>query len=125
SKVICLICSSDGQDGIVVHGAGIREYKGYKRGVMEDEQQFSDAIVDAIALAENEARRRVREISVGVPAPFTKLVLHGGEVAPSARNKRVSHRDIDELINASLDFEPPEGYELIHSTPVEFVVDGV
>ena len=34
SKVICLICSSDGQDGIVVHGAGIREYKGYKRGVM-------------------------------------------------------------------------------------------
>ena len=125
SKVICLICSSDGQDGIVVHGAGIREYKGYKRGVMEDEQQFSDAIVDAIALAENEARRRVREISVGVPAPFTKLVLHGGEVVPSSRNKRVSHRDVDELINASLDFEPPEGYELIHSTPVEFVVDGV
>ena len=83
SKVICLICSPDGKDSIVVHGAGIREYKGYKRGIMEDEQQFSDAVVDALALAEGEARRRVREISVGVPAPFTKLVLHEGEVSPA------------------------------------------
>lgn len=125
SKVICLICSPDGKDSIVVHGAGIREYKGYKRGIMEDEQQFSDTVVDALALAEGEARRRVREISVGVPAPFTKLVLHEGEVSPRARNKRVTHRDIDELLNASLDFQPPEGYELIHSTPIEFTVDGV
>ncbi len=125
SKVLCLICGTDGKDGILVHGAGIREYKGYRRGVIEDEQTLSDAIVDALSAAETEAKHRVRDISVGVPAPFTRLVLHGGEVKPRARGGRVSHRDLDELINASLDFEAPEGYELIHSTPVEFQVDGV
>lgn len=125
SKVICLICSPDGKDGIVVHGAGIREYKGYKRGTIIDEHAFCDAIVDALAQAEGEVRGRVRDISVGVPAPFLKLIMHEGKVSVSARNKRISHRDIDEVITASLDFEAPEGYELIHSTPVEFTIGGV
>ena len=44
SKVICLICSPDGKDSIVVHGAGIREYKGYKRGIMEG---FGEYLADA------------------------------------------------------------------------------
>lgn len=125
SKVICLICGTDGKDGILVHGAGIREYKGYRHGVLEEEQQLSDAIVDALSAAETEAKHRVRELSVGVPAPFTKLILHEGAAELKGRNPRVSHRDIDELINDSLDFEPPAGYELIHSTPVEFEVNGV
>ncbi|MBE5785288.1 MAG: hypothetical protein E7330_05755 [Clostridiales bacterium] len=124
SKVMCLIASMDGRDGMVVRGAGMREYSGYENGKLSDPQQLSEAISDAVALAEGEARRRVRIISVGVPASFTKLVLHGGEVVPRAKNRRISHRDIDELINVSLDFRPPEGYELIHSTPVDFTVDG-
>ena len=78
SKVICLICGTDGRDNILVQGAGIKEYPGYKHGVFEDEQQLADAIIDALSAAEAEARHRVRDISVGVPAPFTKLILQQG-----------------------------------------------
>lgn len=124
SKVICLICGDDGKDNILVQGAGIREYKGYRRGALEDEQSLSDAIVDALSAAETEAKHRVRDISVGVPAPFIKLVCHEGTLDLSAKNRRVTNKDLDELINASLDFEAPVGFELISSTPVEFSVDG-
>ncbi len=122
SKVICLICGTDGRDNIIVQGAGIKEYPGYKRGAFSDEQLLSDAIVEALGAAEAEARHRVRDISVGVPAPFTRLVLQRGEISFKGKSKRISHRDIDEVINASLDFAAPEGYSLIHSTPVEFSV---
>lgn len=125
SKVICLICGDDGKDNILVQGAGIREYNGYRHGALEDEQSLSDAVVDALSAAETEAKHRVRDISVGVPAPFIKLICHEGTLEPKGRNKRVTHRDVDELINASLDFEAPAGYELISSTPVEFTVDGM
>lgn len=123
SKVICMIATQDGRGTMAVRGAGVKEYSGYENGKIEDSEQLSEAISDAISLAEGEARRRVRIISVGVPAPFTKLMLHAGEVKPRAKSRRISHRDIDELINASLDFKPPVGYELIHSTPIDFTVN--
>lgn len=120
SKVICLICGTDGRDNILVQGAGIKEYPGYKHGAFEDEQLLADAIVDALSTAEAEARHRVRDISVGVPAPFTKLMLQKGQISFKGKQRRISHRDIDEVINASLDFAAPDGYSLIHSTPIEF-----
>jgi len=125
SKVICLICGDDGKDNILVQGAGIREYRGYRHGTLEDEQSLSDAIVDALSAAETEAKHRVRDISVGVPAPFMKLICHEGHISVRNKHKRVTHGDVDELINASLDFEAPAGFELISSTPVEFAADGM
>ena len=124
SKVICLICGTDGRDNILVQGAGIKEYPGYKHGAFEDEQQLADAIIDALSAAEAVARHRVRDISVGVPAPFTKLILQQGEVDFKGKQRRITHRDIDDVINASLDFAAPDGYSLIHSTPVEFTIQG-
>lgn len=87
SKVICLICGTDGRDNIIVQGAGIKEYPGYKRGAFSDEQLLSDAIVEALGAAEAEARHRVRDISVGVPAPFTRLVLQRGEISFKGKAK--------------------------------------
>ena len=66
----------------------------------------------------------MRDISVGVPAPFTKLVLQQGEVDFKGKQRRITHRDIDDVINASLDFAAPDGYSLIHSTPAEFTIQG-
>lgn len=120
SKVICLICSAEGRESITVRGAGVREYDGFVGGRFTDEQQFSNAVVDAIAMAEGEARVRIRELSVGVPASFSKLVLQEGRAEVTSRSGRIIASDIDDLINDSLTFEQPAGYELMHSTPVEF-----
>lgn len=125
SKVICLICTDDGHDNILVQGAGIREYKGYRHGAFEDEESLSDAVVDALSAAETECKHRVRDISVGVPAPFMRLICGDGTFRLADKPRRVTHRDIDEVINASLDFEAPAGFELISSTPVDFSVDGM
>ena len=122
SKVICLICSAQGRDSITVRGAGVKEYPGFENGRFIDEQLFSSAVVDAIAMAEGEAKVRIRDLSVGVPASFSKLVLHEGSAGVKSRTGRINGDTIDDLINDSLTFEQPEGYELMHSTPVEFKI---
>ena len=124
SKVICLICSVDASGATLVHGAGICEYSGYKRGVFEDENRLIEAVSDALAMAESEAKHRVRDISVGVPAPFIKLILNDGAMRPKASAERVSSADVEAVLNASAEFTVPDGYELMHSTPVHFMVDG-
>ncbi len=122
SKILCLICSANQGENMIVHGAGIKEYGGYKKGEFESEQGFSDAIVEALDMAEQEARHRVREISVGVPAPFMRVQLQDGAV--EVKGKRVEYADIEKLLNASTAFDKPEGYALMHSTPTGFLVDG-
>ncbi|MBQ2662394.1 MAG: rod shape-determining protein [Clostridia bacterium] len=126
SKIVCLICSPDGKGRIVVHGAGICEHRGYKQGELVDEPQFTEAIINAINQAEKEAKRYVKELSVGVPAPFVRLVLNEGTVKfREGEVKYIDHEDMEALINSSLKFKKPEGYELMHSTPVEFRTDDV
>ena len=125
TKVICLICSPDNRGGILVHGAGIREYDGYKAGKFLSEQQFGDAVTDAIAVAEGEAKTRIRDLCVGVPAAFSKLALSQGGTAVGNHKGRIDRRTVDELITSSLNFETPEGYAPMHSAPLEFKIGDV
>lgn len=123
SKIVCLDCSPAAKGSLVVHGAGIAEYKGYRHGAFLDEKDLHNAVLDAVTAARRESKRHLREIAVGVPAPFAKLELVPAEVEVAGKNGRISAEDVDELIAASLDFEQPEGFELMHSTPVEFLTD--
>lgn len=123
SKIICLVCGTAQGEMMVVHGAGIKEYDGYRHGAFENEQAFCDAVVDAMSMAERESKHRIRDISVGVPGPFMRLHLQEGTV--ELDGKRVSYDDIDAIMTHSLAFEKPEGFELMHSTPIGFWVDGV
>ena len=123
SKVICLICSCDNANNIIVRGAGIREYSGFRRGEFVDEQQFQNAVVDALSKAEIDSKCKVRELSVGVPAPFIRLAVREGKVLISPRAKSVSPAEVELIMNDSLNFARPEGFELMHSTPIDFRID--
>lgn len=125
SKVICLVCGIDNSDNIIVHGAGIQEYLGYRRGEFADEQHLRDAVASAVEMAEMEARCRIRDVAVGVPAPFTRLELVPVTIQIESKNGRITEADIEKLLDKSAEYEPPEGFEIIHSTPVEFTVDTI
>lgn len=125
SKIIVLICSAAENNRIVVHGADVREYSGYRDGRINDEQDFIDAVSEAVKAAQTEAKRRIKQISVGVPAPFLKCVIGRGSIEIRSKTGRVTDRELERLMQDSLKHTAPEGYELIHSSPVEFLVDGI
>ncbi len=127
-KIVCLCGDRVGDDGITVYGAGVRQYAGYRFGEWVDEEDTRNAIIEAISAARRECGMRFREIALSVSAPFVKVHIGEASLEPleeADKPRRITHQDIDMLINTSLPSEEEfSGYELMHSTPVSFTVDG-
>lgn len=125
SKVVCLCGSMADGDGIVVHGAGVCAYEGYRDGAFIDKQSLHNAVVEALQKAEQESRIRIRDVALTVPAAFSDLLLTDATLS-LGRPRKTEAADIDRLIALSLEkCKKKPGYTLMHSTPVFFLVDGV
>lgn len=125
SKVVCLCGSMADGDGIVVHGAGVCTYEGYRDGAFIDKQSLHNAVVEALQKAEQESRIRIRDVALTVPAAFSDLLLTDATLS-LGKPRKTEAADIDRLIALSLEKRKKKpGYTLMHSTPVFFLVDGV
>ena len=125
SKVVCLCGSMADGDGIVVHGAGVCTYEGYRDGVFIDKQSLHNAVVEALQKAEQESRIRIRDVALTVPAAFSDLLLTDATLS-LGKPRKTEAADIDRLIALSVEkCKKKPGYTLMHSTPVFFLVDGV
>lgn len=125
SKVVCLCGSFANRDGITVHGVSVCPYAGYTNGVFNDYRALHNAVVEAIQHTEQDARQRIREVAVAVPGPFSKLAVSQASIPIGERGKRVTAEDIDQVISLSLQKVAVPGFQLMHSTPISFMVDGV
>ncbi len=125
SKVVCLCGSMADGDGIVVHGAGVCAYEGYRDGAFIDKQSLHNAVMEALQKAEQESRIRIRDVALTVPAAFSDLLLTDATLS-LGKPRKTEAADIDRLIALSLEkCKKKPGYTLMHSTPVFFLVDGV
>ena len=125
SKIVCLCGSFVNRDGITVHGVSVCPYKGYQNGAFLDQRSLNNAVVEAVSKTEQEARMRIREMAISVPAPFCKIVMTEAALPIGSRSKRVMAEDIDDVISLSLKKVKLSDYVLMHSTPVSFSVGGV
>ena len=125
SKIVCLCGSFVNRDGITVHGVSVCPYNGYQAGAFSDHRSLHNAIVEVVSKTEQEARMRIREAAIAVPAPFCKMILTEATLPIGGRSKRVMAEDIDDVISLSLKKVKLSGYVLMHSTPVSFTVGGV
>ena len=126
SKAVCLVGSVLDKGGIVIHGAGVSACDGYLMDAFLDKQSLHDAVIDAIQKAEQESRTRIRDVALTVPSSFSKLVLSDMTMTLGEHARIVEPADVDRLIELSFrKIGTPEGYVLMHSTPVFFLVDGI
>ncbi len=123
SKVVCMIVEPEDTGAMIVRGTGSKEYPGYRFGELPVKRELYEAVRSAIGEAERAANTTVREITVGVPTSFMHVEASMGSAKIVSRNGRILSADVDNLIESSLSGEAPEGYTLIHSTPVSYVAD--
>ena len=125
SKVVCLCGSMVDKDGIVVHGAGISTYAGFRDGAFLDKQSMHSAVLDCVHKTEQESRLRIRDVALTVPASFARMELCDATITLGS-SRLVESADVDKLISMSLQkANKADGWTLMHSTPVFFMVDGV
>jgi cell division protein FtsA len=121
SKVMCVIGREKSVGRFEVLGAGEAKYEGIKNGRWLKPSNVEEAVAKALSIAERKAKKRVREVFIGVPGGFSKVICCEGytEVAGS----RITEKDIENLIDDAEHGMDDIRYTIVSSTPVYFVLE--
>ena len=124
SKISCISAGTSGDGALVIHGAEQRPYPGYRLGRLPAVGPLSEALYNALSDLQEDTGLRIKNVTVGVPAPFVKTAVTTDEVRIAQRPGRITEADIALLIARGSDPEFSEEWELMHSTPFDYTVDG-
>lgn len=121
-KVSALLARA-GESGIDTLGLGQAPSKGVQRGVVVDVEEASDAIGEA---AKN-AGRRARHAPAWVSVTGTHFsgAMTSATIPITRPSREILPSDVDQALRAAGEVALPEGREVVHIIPCDFVVDGL
>jgi cell division protein FtsA len=124
TKICCMIGRLDSSGKPELLGVGQAPSRGLKRGMVSDIGQTVASIRRAVSAAQTQARREIRDFHVGIAGGHLSCVNASAmiEVANPARG--VSRAERARVLERVAAIETPEGREIIHVIPQEFVCDG-
>ncbi len=123
SKLVALVAETSGRQRCDIIGAGIATYDGFLDGQWNAPTQLNDAISSAVREAEEQSRTRIRDINLGVPGDFSKVVAIEAKVDLQGADPKVTLKDIDELFIKATELLGDVQGNIIHRSPAWFMVD--
>ncbi len=105
-------------------GIGKVASTGVERGVVRNLEQSSQAIREALNLAEKQAGRQLGNIHVGIAGQHIKSFEQHTMITLPSPNSQVSKKDVEALIANAHRTNLPAGDQIIHVLPKEFILDG-
>jgi cell division protein FtsA len=124
SKVAATIAEIAPDRDFVVSGVGLAETTGVRRGVVVDLPAASRSIIKAIAEAELMAGMRIDRVHVGLSGSHATGFNSRGIVSIAGHDHAVTAADVARAVDAATGVSLPDGREMIHVLPQDFVVDG-
>ena len=123
-KIVTLVAETTGSQRNDIVGAGIAPYDGFLDGEWNNPMELNDAIQKSITEAENQSRRKIREINVGVPGEFTRVYAVEASVTIQGADPHVSPKHVEKIFaEADKQLSPVRGV-VVHRSPAWFMVDG-
>jgi len=125
SKIITLLAETGSFAKSEIIGSGTVPYDGYMDGEWNDPAGLLDAIEASVHAAEVEAKRRIRDIYVGVPCDRIHVCTAIGEIDITSEDGRVTDEDVDRVMDAAADVLKLDemGGNVLHRGPAWFSVD--
>ena len=124
SKIVTFIAESGSYHRCDIIGAGTVAYDGFLDGYWNAPDEMVDqAIRNAIAAAEAQAHRQVRDVFIGVPGEFCRVYAIEASVTLQGADPRVTLHDVERVFaQATEEIQPIRGV-IIHRSPAWFTVD--
>ncbi len=126
SKIVTLLAESGGFSRCDIIGSGTVPYDGYMDGGWNAPDRLSQAMRSAISAAELEGKTHIREVYVGVPCEYIRVLTAEAEVPVSSQDGRVSDDDVNQVQDSAaeqLRLAEQVGV-VIHRSPAWFRLDG-
>lgn len=121
SKVMCVVGREKSMGRFEVLGAGEAKYEGIKNGRWQKPSTVQRAVETAVLIAEKRVKKRIKEVFVGVPGVFCKVVCQEGSA--KVESGRVCQSDIERLIQNAEQGYDDSLYTVVNSTPVYYILD--
>ncbi len=121
TKVSVVVGESDPGGEIDIIGVGNHPSHGLKRGVVVNIEKTVDSIQNAVEKAEQMSGHEITEVIVGIAGGHIKGMNGHGMV--TLREKEVTSKDIERVIESANALLIPAEREIIHAIPQEYTVD--
>jgi cell division protein FtsA len=123
SKIAAIIAEAMDDGELEIIGIGVADSKGIKRGVVVNLEAAVESIKKAIEEAELMAGVEVDSVHLAVSGPHIKGFNSRGVIAVAGKNREITRDDVRRAIDAAKAVALPNGREILHVLPQDFVVD--
>lgn len=118
---VCAVVGEMTERGMEIIGVGTHASQGLRKGVVINIESTVDSIKKAVEEAELMAGCEINSVFTGIAGGHIKGFNSHGIVA--VKNKEVSQRDVDRVIDAAKAVAIPMDREVLHILPQEYVID--
>lgn len=122
TKVCSVVGELNPSKELEIIGVGTYPSNGLKRGVVVNIDRTVESIKHAIEEAERMAGCEINSVLVGIAGGHIKGISGHGMI--TLRNREVTARDIERVIESANAVTIPADREIIHVIPQEYIVDG-
>jgi cell division ATPase FtsA len=95
SKIVTLLAESGGFSRCDIIGSGTVPYDGYMDGGWNEPEKLAQAMRSAISAAELEGKAHIREVYVGVPCEYIRVLTAEAQVQVAAQDGRVTDDEVN------------------------------
>lgn len=118
---VCAVVGEMTERGVEVVGVGTHTSHGLRKGVVINIESTVESIKRAIQEAELMAGCEIHSVFTGIAGGHIKGFNSHGIVA--VKNKEVTHRDVERVIDAAKAVAIPMDREVLHILPQEYIID--
>ena len=123
SKITAIVGEVMDDSGLDIIGIGVAEARGIRRGAVVNLEAAVESIKKATEEAELTAGVEIDTVYLGLSGAHAKAFNSRGVVAVAGKNREITHEDVHRAIDAAKAVALPNGREILHVLPQDFVVD--
>ena len=123
SKIAAIVGEVMDDNGLDIIGVGVAEARGIRRGAVVNLEAAVESIKRAIEEAELTAGVEIDTVHLGLSGAHAKAFNSRGVVAVAGKNREITREDVHRAIDAAKAVALPNGREILHVLPQDFVVD--
>jgi len=123
SKVTAVVGEAMEDGSLEIVGTGLADAKGIRRGVIVNLEHAVECIKRALDDAELMAGVEIDSVYLGLSGGHARPLNSRGVVAVTGAHREITREDVRRAIDAAKAPQVPNGYEVLHVLPQDFVVD--
>ena len=124
SKVCTLVAEMTPEDDLRILGVGVTPSHGVKKGMVDNIQEATDAIITSVEKAERSSGSRIASATVSINGNHMNSLNNRGIATIPGRERPITQQEVDRAMEEAQSLNLPTNREILHVMPRFFVVDG-